>query len=768
MKASATTRQVLHGSDVTLSCWLRNGSPCGSQPKIFISHNNSGIHCSYGHLASTRTLLSKFGQQKFECRCSGRIGRQELIVCGIYIYVGIPPDQPNNTVCLQYGKDGTTHCTWEKGRYTYVATDYILQLQTNGITTGMFVETGNNAMCGSVDLRVRLDYESTYTAVVLASNDLGNASSQPIQFTLMDIVKPHSPVNISVKCDDFDATNCTVSWQDQQETEHFRLRYQPIGSNAWTVLENITSRRHVLWGLKQDSEYEFQVSSKFLPNRGLWSDWSVSYQIEAVPCSPVDVWYLKEDISPELQNITLFWKTVSLSETRRKSNYYTVTFQSLTQKHQRAAETISPTETIFSKVTPKRAYKIILNSYNARGASPLTIFTTELGSSDVPPPYNLSATSMGNGTIFVAWEAPLARSQFISGYVVEWAKFHQGSNLKTHADWLKVPESKLTAKIENLEPNMCYLIRVFGLYRNRAGKAALTTGDASARDIPEDAPQSFSVKNIQPSAAYDLWMTASTTAGESPPGNKEVIYIKKSHEFAPVLAICIILGLLACVCLVPSARQMVFSILSVFLTGWYSKAIPDPANSSWAKEFISVKDESSLYSTPFLNHLHSFEEPETLQIEEVFIKKFQVYKDVLLFQSTEKGESPNWLPGSSSPEEGTTEKDSDYNPLVTSTLYNTNTDTQQLPSLYRKVAPEETTQGQMFSEYLANTLEDETDYLPLANSPTVMNTNEDGGEPEFSSFSGFPGTSFVPQTFSFGGKLTLDAVRMDCNSFPDY
>lgn len=41
----------------------------------------------------------------------------------------------------------------------------------------------------SVDLVVKLDFESSYTAVVVASNELGNAVSLPFQFTLFDIGK---------------------------------------------------------------------------------------------------------------------------------------------------------------------------------------------------------------------------------------------------------------------------------------------------------------------------------------------------------------------------------------------------------------------------------------------------------------------------------------------------------------------------------------------------------------------------------------------------
>lgn len=75
----------------------------------------------------------------------------------------------------------------------------------------------------------------------------------------------------------------------------------------------------------------------------------------------------------------------------------------------------------------------------------LFIFFTP--SEDLLPPCNLSATSMDNNSIFVSWEAPLATSPFINGYVVEWAAFRQGHQLQTHQKWLKIPVSNSTAII---------------------------------------------------------------------------------------------------------------------------------------------------------------------------------------------------------------------------------------------------------------------------------------------------------------------------------
>ncbi|XP_062990477.1 interleukin-12 receptor subunit beta-2 [Elgaria multicarinata webbii] len=802
---------MLRGSTVTLSCWLNKSGWCSRQEahKISILQNYSEVSSGNGLSVSTHVLLHRFGNQTFQCQCpKGK--KTPVLICGIHIVVGIPPDQPKNVSCIQYGKNGHSTCSWDKGHYTYLTTNYRLQL-TNGITNRTFSQEGISI--GSMDLKEKLGFESTYTVVVIATNGLGNTSSQPIQFTLIDIAKPHSPVDLSVKCDSFAATNCTILWQDQQETQHFKLRYRPIHSNSWTMLENITTRRYDLHDLEPDREYEFQVSCRFLLNRGLWSDWSTAFQTEAVPFEPIDVWYLKEDVSSQMQNVTLFWKATHTS--RRKSHNYSVTFFALNQKHHRAVETDSTTHTILSRVTPKTDYNITVHSYNSRGISSPIYITTKLGITDLPPPSHLSAASMKNGSIVIAWKAPLAPSPFINGYVVEWVELHQGHHLKT---WLKVPASNFTVIIANLKPNVCYSISAFALYQSRAGKAAATVENVSAKapltgphinatvrgehilvsweeipgnqqvgcivgykiylqnqyftnvplkvyDISTTDPQPFPIESIQPGNAYAIWMTASTTAGESPKGNEEAIYIQNAPDWGSIV-ICIIVGLSASVCCVPFARQKIVSFLSVLLFGWYGKAVPDPANSSWAKEFTSIKDDPNLYSTQNISNPNSFEEPETLQIEEVFVKRqHPAFEDGPLLKNTEKGESHNCLTTSSLQKENPTVKYLDYEPSITSTLVDTNK--QQFLPLYRKIAAEEPHQGQVFSEYLANPFVDATvDYLTTI-TPTVMNTDGDSSETELSSLSVFPRTSFLPQTVPFGGKLTLDAVRMDCKSFTE-
>ncbi|XP_077189504.1 interleukin-12 receptor subunit beta-2 isoform X2 [Paroedura picta] len=809
MNASAT--DVLRGSTVTLSC-SRNRNILRHvwyTDKIAIFHNRSEVKMSRGDSISDEVLMHTFGTQTFECKSASNGKRvTTLLICGIYINVGILPDQPKNVSCIQYGENGTMTCTWEEGSYTYFKTLYELQL-TNGTANDTQI-LRKNSTYGSVDLVVKLDFESTYTAVVIASNKLGNVVSLPFQFTLSDIVKPHSPLGISVEFDGIDGTNCTIFWQDQQDTQLFRIRFRPINSNFWIMLENITAGRYYLHALKPDMEYEIQVSCRFFQTKGLWSDWSKPLQTEAAPFGPLDIWYLKKDVSSQMENITLFWKNMNPSRTRGKSHPCRVTFQALNQKSHQAIETHSTTQTVFSQVMPISDYRMSVYYYNSRGSSPPTYITTDLNISDLLPPSNLSAASVGNGSIFLAWAAPLVPSSPINGYIVEWAEPHQGRHWETHPNWLKIPAANCTIKIEPLKPYVCYHIHVFALYGNRAGKAISTTGDSSAKvpltgphinttvrdgrilvfwteipeeqqlgcivsykiykqkspsldtkiyDIPTAAQQPFSIKNVQTGVAYILWMTASTKAGEGPKGNeKTVLAFTDVPDWAPVVVLCMI-GLSIMTCCAMYVRLQGF--FSDHISGWYNKTVPDPANSSWAKNFTSVEHELSSYSSQFLNDLENSEEPETLQIEEVLLIKRQSsdFEEVLISERIEKMESRTW-PTESFQEENPTMDKLDHHSLVSNTPA-------QHPSffLYKKVISEEPNEGQVFSDYHVNTLEDTTvDYLPSTILPTITNSTDDNSEEEFSPFNIFPRT-FLPQTFSLGGRLTLGAIKMDCNSF---
>ncbi|KAH1165990.1 interleukin-12 receptor subunit beta-2 isoform X2 [Mauremys mutica] len=731
-----------------------------------------------------------------------------------------PPEQPGNVSCIQYGRDGNLTCTWDKGRLTHIDTTYVVQL-TNETECLHFAEESMNPKYGSLNL-TKLNFESNYTAVVAASNRLGNASSLPFTFMLIDIVKPHSPTDILVKFDNVSATNCTVLWQDQQQTQSFRLRYRPVNSHSWNMVETLNSTRHNLHDLKPHTEYEFQVCCKFHPNRGMWSDWS-TFQIqtpEAVPSGLLDVWYIMQDMDSQTQNITLFWKVMSKSEARGKILHYTLTFQALNQKSPRTTDVNITTQTHFTRVLPKVDYNIMVYAHNSKGNSSPTSIITDLSILDLPPPQSVSVTPMGNNSIFVIWVPPIESTAF-NGYIVEWAK--TGSP-EPHLNWIKFPASNLSTIIsENIKHDVCYDINVFALYRNRAGRVASARG-YSKQEAPSAGPQvytavkgdgvwvsweeipghqqmgciisyniylqkknseespkvyvihketsrnSFLIKNLRRGVNYVLWMTASTMAGESPMGNEELVYLESSSEWIIVSAACIFFGISACICFVQSVQKALCSLLSVLVPQWYRKAIPDPANSTWAKKYSSVENELNLDSNQFLSYFSSFEEPETIEVEEVFIKREPVaFKDIPIFNNIKNSEGHDWQTIENSFEkQESIEKNSEYKPLAPSTPDDEGNYKCHLPYLYKKVVLEETEQIQTVSEYLSNPRTDMTvNYLPSNILSPIMDTNEESNEFECKSFSIFPTTSILMPMFSCGGKLTLDAVKIDCNSFTD-
>lgn len=86
---------------------------------------------------------------------------------------------------------------------------------------------------------------------------------------------------------------------------------------------------------------------------------------------------------------------------------------------------------------------------------------------------------------------------------------------------------------------------------------------------------------------------------------------------------------------------------------------------------------------------------------------------------------------------------------------------QQLPDLYKRIVVEVVEHTQSTSEYIASPATDTaTAYLPL-----VMGTAEEHPELECDALCIFPRAFLVPD-LSCEGKLTLEAVKINCGSFP--
>ncbi|OXB66621.1 hypothetical protein ASZ78_013880 [Callipepla squamata] len=707
-----TASHVQPGTNITLSCQLKQ-VVYNKQCRTALFFNGSELISRYGASVSNTFPVNTYGKHMFTCKIDCEYKKK--LICGIDIESGSPPDQPRNVSCIQNGMDGNPTCTWDKGRFTHMNTTYAVQL-SDGTDTFCFSEESLSNMSGSLVLSTRLNFESTYRLVVVASNKLGSALSQPLQFMLVDIV----------------------------------------------------------------------------------------------PTGLLDVWYKTQDIGSQMQSISLFWKALQKSEARGKILHYTVTFEALSHGESKAIETDVTTQTSYSRVTPKMDYRITVTADNSRGSSPPASILTNLRIRDLPPPQNVSAVAMGNNSILVSWKPPIKSTTSINGYIVEWINTHRQSSPEPQPSWVKLVAPNLSVVIpEHIEDNVCYHISVFALYQDRAGQVKSVRG-YSREKAPSAGPQvytkpqtdgvlvswgeipphqqrgciteykiylqkkdsdgdpavyaihntpsqhSFYITNLQRGEYYILWMTALTAAGESPWGNSELVCLEGAVDWIIVLT-CSFFILSACICSVHPARKLLLSLFSATVPQWYSKAIPDPANATWAKKDKPMKGELSVPSSPFLHNTSSFEEPETTEVEESFIKTdLQALQDRLIFSTINHSRNDEWQLESSSEKQ-----EAEYRPLPSTT--DGDSAEHQLPDSYRRMVLEVPEQTQTVSEYIADLLTDRA-YLPSAIAPPPTDTTEEEPELGCHSVSVFP-TTFLPPEFPYGGKLNLDTVRLSCGSF---
>uniref|UniRef100_A0A8C2TU69 Interleukin 12 receptor subunit beta 2 n=1 Tax=Coturnix japonica TaxID=93934 RepID=A0A8C2TU69_COTJA len=501
-------------------------------------------------------------------RCSDSYWKK--VVCGTELWAGYPPDPPANLSCAIPERSGSLVCTWDAGQPTLLHTNYSLHLLSDGTDTLCFSEESLSNKFGLLVLSTKLNFESTYRLVVVASNKLGSAFSQPLKFMLIDIGKclTHLPAVSTEKC-----MNVSLTL--------FPCEFNAVCPLSSLKVGSLNSDNCSLHGLEPHTEYEFQVSCKIHPERGLWSNWSTfqSRTPEAVPIEPLDVWYKQQDVDSQMQNISLFWKALQQSEARGKILHYTVTFEALRHGESRAIETNVTTQTSYTRVTPKMGYKITVTADNSRGSSPPASILTDLGTQDLPSPQNVSAMAMGNNSILVSWEPPIKSTASISGYVVEWMSTHRKSGLEPHPSWIRLVASNLSVVIpEHIEDDVCYHISVFALYQDRAGQATSVRG-YSGEKAPAAGPQvyarpqangilvsweeippqqqkgcitwykiylqrkasdvdpnvaiynttsrhPFHITDLQRGECYVLWMTALTDAGEGPWGNSELVCLE--------------------------------------------------------------------------------------------------------------------------------------------------------------------------------------------------------------------------------------------------
>uniref|UniRef100_A0A4X1V5C9 Interleukin-12 receptor subunit beta-2 n=1 Tax=Sus scrofa TaxID=9823 RepID=A0A4X1V5C9_PIG len=728
------------GSAVNISCSLKPRQGClqvSSLNKLILYRFHRRIHFQRGHSLSSQVTGLPLGTTLFVCKlaCSSK---EEIRICGAEISVGVVPEQPQNVSCMQKGERGTVACSWDRGRDTHLYTAYTLQL--NGPKNLTWQKQCSDYYCDSLDLGINTPEspESSYTAQVTAINSLGTASSFPCTFTLLDVVRPLPPWDIRIKCVNASVSTCTLQWRDEGLVLLNRLRYRPVYSRSWNMVNATNAKgRHDLVDLKPFTEYEFQISSKPHLQKGRWSDWSESLRTqtpEKEPTGMLDVWYMKQHIDYKRQQIYLFWKNLSLSEARGKILHYQVTLQEVAEGNatlQNITERNSWTWTI-----PRTGiWAAAVSAANSKGSSlPTRINIADLCGAGLLAPQQVSANPEGSDNLLVKWTSPGEGATAVQEYVVEWRELHLRGGMQPPLSWLRSPPYNTSTLISEIP------------YRV--------------------SPKSHPINSLQPRVTYVLWMTALTAAGESPQGNEREFCLQGKANWstfvAPSICIAVItVGVFSMRCF----RQKVFVLLLALRPQWCSREIPDPANSTWAKKYPIVEEKKQLSLDRLLADWPTPEEPEPLVINEVLPQVTPVFR---------RPHHPNWpgkgqrLQGHHASEEDTGSSASSPPPPRALTA-----ETGPAVDLYKVLGSRrpDSKPGNPVShltvlpvDYLPTHegyLPSNMDYLPSHEAPITDSLEE---LPQHISLSVFPSNSLHPLTFSCGEKLTLDQLKMGCGS----
>ncbi|XP_054995733.1 interleukin-12 receptor subunit beta-2 [Sorex araneus] len=801
------------GSAVNISCFLKPHEGC-FRSSLILYQSGHRIKIQRGHPLSSQVTGLSLGTTLFVCNLSCG-GRDEKRVCGAEVSVGVMPEQPRNLSCMQSGEQGTVSCTWHRGRNTHLLNKYTLQL--NGPRNLTWQKQCNNPNCDHMDLGTNLPAESpesNYTATVDVTNNLGNASSLPLTFTFLDIVRPLPPWDLHFQCVNDSASRCVLQWRDEGMVLHNRLRYRPHHSKPWTMINATNAKgRYDLLDLKPFTEYEFQISSKLHLYKGFWSNWSKLLKTqtpEEEPTGMLDVWHMKQNIDHKRQQISLFWKNLNVAEARGKILRYGVTLQE--ESGEEAPQESTTEHSSWSTIIPRTGHwAVTVSAKNSKGASPPTrIPLSDLCTAEQLAPRWVTAHSEGTGTVVVTWAAPGSAASAVQEYVVEWREARSVDRRLVPLDWLRSVPSKTSARIsESLKPYVCYEFRVHALAGYQGGcsssradakhkaprrgphirsvteekakgrvfiswdgipageqmgcilqyriywQAQNSKSQPHFREIPyRDSPSSHPIDSLQPQVTYLLWMTALTAAGESPQGNQIEFRLQGKARWSVLVGpgVCTAV-LMVGIFSVRYFRQKAFVLLKALRPQWCRREIPDPANSTWAKTHPTVEETTLLHTAGL-----PLEEPEPLVVSEVLCRATSAVRRPHRPDVPGKGrEIPR--PCTSEDRADGTSSPSPFSALPA--------DAGELVDLYKVLGcrvpvPKPGNPPSPFTVLPEGYLPTQEGYLPSPPAPTPDGLEEQVPQQIFLSV--FPSSSLQPLPISYGEKLTLDQLRMGRDS----
>uniref|UniRef100_A0A2K6N1P2 Interleukin-12 receptor subunit beta-2 n=1 Tax=Rhinopithecus bieti TaxID=61621 RepID=A0A2K6N1P2_RHIBE len=252
----------------------------------------------------------------------------------------------------------------------------------------------------------------------------------------------------------------------------------------------------------------------------------------------------------------------------------------------------------------------------------------------------------------------------------------------------------------------------------------------------------------------------------SPPYNVSALISGKANWMAfvaPSICIAIIMvGIFS----MHYFQQKLFVLLAALRPQWCSREIPDPANSTCAKKYPIAEEKTQLPLDRLLIDWPMPEDPEPLVISEVLHQVTPVVR---------RPHCSNWPQrGKGTQGHQASEKDMMHSASSPPLPRALPAESRQLVDLYKVLEsrgsyPKPENPASPWTVLPAGNLPTHDGYLPsniddLPSHEVPLTDSLEELEPQHISLSVFPSSSLHPLTFSCGDKLTLDQLKMRCDS----
>uniref|UniRef100_A0A3P9BZZ1 Interleukin 12 receptor, beta 2a n=1 Tax=Maylandia zebra TaxID=106582 RepID=A0A3P9BZZ1_9CICH len=751
---SSTDSVVQLGSSFEVFCIFNlmcTGSMYSGQGPTKQKHkalNSTTIHFKVVNITENRT---------YSCHCENR---KDLDPCGLDISAGYLPDHPKNISCIYKivkNESGVVVCIWNRGRDTNLRNSSALWVKgvsgshSAGSTSYKVSDKGTELL--SVNFTVSRSVE-LISVWVQTENPLGSANSSIINYTLSKIVMPSTPVLGKPECY---SRKCIMKVEQPVRTQHLEIQYRAEKQTWTTYQDSMNSSHWSISSLEPYRLYHFRARSKF--STGLWSEWSTNiyaWTQEESPAKELDVW-----LASDFKHMKVYWKEMNVSVSRGKILGYELSISSFS-----VITNVSANERS-CLVELCASCDVTVRARNSKGLSPPARVTTPKS------PNNLQVTA-NNSNITISWTKPETAPPPTT-YVVEW--YPDGNKLE-ELRWVRLGENKNHAVISDVHPYECYDGAVYVLY-NESSISWKFKGVATLESAPEAAPRvqekvegrnnvnitwseldrsqrrgcitkytiyletmgntkiystpaserTYIIKDLPP-AEYRLWMSASTAAGDGPAGQKIKFFIARNVPPTGVYYQLRGCGD-SCVFVPELNRKAKVHVQHKLYNCFMLDVVPDPANSKWAKEYTQDKGNMNLPLPPCSSSEPREEEKLILvNVEELPKQNSESRKPILRMSPSTR------LSSETEPES-------------------------VIPTTYIKSLSHDSDS----SDHTHTSLDTTVDYI---SSHEPGNLDEEDDEEKCGEFLDMPFISnhniFI-EPLVFGGKLTLDAVKIDCSDF---